>query len=202
MFPLIQPFGSEVSCISWQSVLTTCHWRCKLTELFNVLCHEALSDFNCFQASYIQCKSWSIDLVVEAFPRVLFVLLQWIFLCRNLNRRCGCHYQYVCWREKWVRLSCQNKSPRSCLADSVFITQVWDCSVDTELINRNDCAKKTVSIVSPSAQKCIDHFPPPLLLSVPRDNGLVARKTGCPLSLNLININLATLSHSPCGQSI
>ena len=45
--------------------------------------------------------------------------------------------------------------------------------------------RKTISIVSPSAQKCIDNFPPPLLLSVPRDNGLVARKTGCPLSPNL-----------------
>ena len=36
--------------------------------------------------------------------------------------------------------------------------------------------RKTVSIVSPSAQKCIDNFPR-LLVSVPRDNGLVARKT-------------------------
>ena len=62
--------------------------------------------------------------------------------------------------------------------------------------------EKTVSIVSPSAQKCIDNFPPPLLSSVPRDSGLVARKTGCPLSLNLIIINSATLSHSPCGSSM
>ena len=67
----------------------------------------------------------------------------------------------------------------------------------TELIVR-----KTVSIVSPSAQKSTDHFPPPLLLNVPRDNGLVARKTGCPLSPNLIIINSATLSHSPCGLSL
>ena len=67
----------------------------------------------------------------------------------------------------------------------------------TEMIVR-----KTVSIVSPSAQKCIDNFPPPLLLSVPRDSGLVARKTGCRLSLNLIIINSATLSHSPRGLSM
>ena len=59
--------------------------------------------------------------------------------------------------------------------------------------------RKTVSIVSPSTQKCIDNFPPPLLLSVPRDNGLVARKTGCPLSPNLIIINSATRSHFPPG---
>ena len=62
--------------------------------------------------------------------------------------------------------------------------------------------RKTVSIVSPSAQKRIDNFPPSLLLSVPRDNGLVARKTGCQLSPNLILINSATLSHSPPGLSL
>ena len=57
--------------------------------------------------------------------------------------------------------------------------------------------RKTVSIVSPSAQKCIDNFPPPGLLSVPRDKEPVARKTGCQLSPNLIITNSATLSHSP-----
>ena len=62
--------------------------------------------------------------------------------------------------------------------------------------------RKTVSIVSPSAQKCIDNFQPPLFLSVPRDNGHVARKTGCPLSLNLIIINSATRSHFPPGISL
>ena len=61
--------------------------------------------------------------------------------------------------------------------------------------------RKTVSIVDLSAQKCIDNFTPPLLLSVPRENGLVARKTGCQLPLNLIIINSVTLFHSPCGLS-
>ena len=36
--------------------------------------------------------------------------------------------------------------------------------------------EKKVSIVSSSAQKRIDNFRSPLLLSVPRDNGLVTRK--------------------------
>ena len=58
-----------------------------------------------------------------------------------------------------------------------------------------------LSIVHLSTQKCIDNFPPPLLLSVSRNNGLVARKTGCPLSPNLIIIDSATVSHSPCGLS-
>ena len=51
--------------------------------------------------------------------------------------------------------------------------------------------------VSPSAQKCIDSFPTPLLLSWPLDNGFVARKTGCPLSAIVNIISSAILSHSP-----
>ena len=38
-------------------------------------------------------------------------------------------------------------------------------------------------------------------LRVPREKGLVAWKTGCPLSPNLIIINLATRSHFPPGLS-
>ena len=62
--------------------------------------------------------------------------------------------------------------------------------------------RKTVSIVSPSTQKCIDNFPPPLLLSSPRENRLVAQKTGCPLSPNFIIIISATTSHFPPGLSL
>ena len=88
-------------------------------------------------------------------------------------------------------MSCQQGSDRSYLAGFVFLTQIWDCSVDSDLIDRNNCAKKF--------QKRIDNLSPPLLVSVPRDSGLVARKTGCPLSPNLIIIYSATQSHSPCG---
>ena len=48
--------------------------------------------------------------------------------------------------------------------------------------------RKTVVLVSWSAQQYIDNFPPPLLLNTPLDNGLVARKTGCPLSATVIII--------------
>ena len=59
--------------------------------------------------------------------------------------------------------------------------------------------RKTVSVVPSSAQKCIDNFPAPLLLSTPLDNGLVDRKTGCLLSANVNIICSAFLSHFPCG---
>ena len=42
--------------ISWQSVLTTCHWFCELWELVSVLCREVLSDINRCQESCIITK--------------------------------------------------------------------------------------------------------------------------------------------------
>ena len=45
----IRPVVHARFVISWQSVLTTCHWLGKLYELVSVFCHEVLSDFNCFQ---------------------------------------------------------------------------------------------------------------------------------------------------------
>ena len=41
-----------------------------------------------------------------------------------------------------VRLSYQHGFLRSCLTSTVFLTHIWDCSVDTEMINRDKCAKK------------------------------------------------------------
>ena len=53
--------------------------------------------------------------------------------------------------------------------------------------------RKVVAIVSWSAAKCIDSFPCPLLLSLPLDNGVVARKIGHPLFYS------AMWSQIPCG---
>ena len=138
-----------------------------------MFCHEVLSDFNCFQPASVQTFiDWS---GCEKFStRSLGFCNR--FSCARINRRCGCHYQQVCLREKCVGLLCHNKSPCVSLVDTALFTPFWKplrrlLSWLTEMIVR-----KTVSIVSPSAQKCIDNFPPPLLLSVPRDNGLVARK--------------------------
>ena len=120
---------------------------------------------------------------------------EWVvFVCRfNYNFHsiftlweAGCDFQYgpnfgvpsnPTFRLSWFFISWQ-----SVLATSHWLCKLW------ELFS-----------VFCHEVKCIDNFPPPLLLSVPRDNGLVARKTGCPLSLNVIIIISATLSHSPCG---
>ena len=89
----------------------------------------------------------SIVLVVEAFPLVPCTSAI-IFLCRDLNRRSRCHYQSVCWLEQWVRLLCKYRSPCSCLTSTAFLTHIWDCSVDTGLIERNDCAKNSFNRIT------------------------------------------------------
>ena len=65
---------------------------CKLWELVSVLCHEVLSDFNCFQESCINTNLYHSILLWKTFHS-FFVLLHYIFLCKNFNRRCRCRYQ-------------------------------------------------------------------------------------------------------------
>ena len=79
-------------------------------------------------------------------------------------------------------------------------THFCDCPGKTELIYRNNCAKKSFNR-SHNGTIVSNNLPPPLLLSTPLDNGLAARKTGCPLSPNSNIIFSAILSHSPCGLS-
>ena len=58
--------------------------------------------------------------------------------------------------------------------------------------------RKIVSIVNSSAAKCIGSFPRPLLVRIPLDNGVVARKVGCPHSANSNKISSAILSQASC----
>ena len=67
VFPRNQPFGSDRFFISWQSVLTTCHWFCELGEFFSVFCHEVLSDFNCCQESCISTNFFITLFCCESF---------------------------------------------------------------------------------------------------------------------------------------
>ena len=82
----------------------------------------------------------------------------------------------------------------------ILFTYLRDCSLKTELICRSNYAKNSFNRFQIG---CIVYrqFPCPLLLSRPLDNGLVARKIGCPLSANSNNILSAILSQIPCGLS-
>ena len=110
-------------------------------------------------------------------------------------------------RLSWSRLAQMRNSTdlpqrvsRSIVIGFIFITHFCDCTVKTELIYRSNCAKNSCNRFLVGT-KWIDICPPPLLLSTPLDNGLVARKTGCPLSASVTIIFSAILSHSPCGLS-
>ena len=79
-----------------------------------------------------------------------------------------------------------------------FFTFSCHCSVDTDLIDRKDNAKNCFNcwIICSEVYR---QFPCPLLVSLPLDNGVVARKVGCPLSANSNSISSAILSQAPCG---
>ena len=84
----------------------------------------------------------------------------------------------------------------------IFFTYVCDCSVKTELIYRNNCAKNSFNRVLVGT--IVDRqFSTAFALELTSGQwtGLVARKTGCPLSANVNIIFSAIWSHSPCGLS-
>ena len=144
--------------ISWQSVLTTCHWFCNLWELVSVL----LS----WSTLRLQYKSSSLDLVVEAFPLVP---------CASAIDFLMQEFQSKVWVSLSISLLAR-KVDQIALPQqvSLFLFDKY-CIPHTilRLLRRYwaDWQKwlcEKVSIVSSSAQKCIDNYPPPLLLSIPR----------------------------------
>ena len=92
--------SGQIMFISWKSGLTTCHWFCKLCEFFSVFCREVLSHFNRCQESCINTKFNHTILLWGPFNSFL-VLLQQIFLCRIIGRRCRCFRQQTCWLKQW-----------------------------------------------------------------------------------------------------
>ena len=67
----------------------------------------------------------------------------WYICNRSSCARQKCVCLHLTWHKQRVRLSCQNMSPCSNMAGFTFFTQIWDCSVNTELINSNNCAKNS-----------------------------------------------------------
>ena len=70
--PLNPTFRLSWIFVSWQSVLTTLHWFCKLWELVSVLCHEVLNDFNCFQESCLHTSLYHSILLWKLSTRSLY----------------------------------------------------------------------------------------------------------------------------------
>ena len=81
------------------------------------------------------------------------VSLQWIFFLRRIiGQSCVCLHHT--WHKQWVWLSYHYRSPCSYMAGFVFFTQIWDCSVNTELIKRDNCAKNNFNRSIISAKVC------------------------------------------------
>ena len=137
--------------ISWQRVLTTS------TESVN-------------------CENSSVSSVMKYCPTSTFVrnpasvqILITRFCCDSLSSRSwhfcnrsscegssvegvGVFINELFGKKQWVRLSYHDSSPSSNMARFVFFTQIWDCSVNTELIHRSNCARNNFKSSPVSAE--------------------------------------------------
>ena len=131
--------------ISWQSVLTTCHWFCKLWELFSVFRHEILSDFNNSQESCIRTKLLNVS-CCDNFS------IRSPYLC-NSNSLCVGSSLF---KRTFVlitfgtneELDCSPTTGSSRVIWFIFFTRFCDCTVKTELIYRSNCAKNSCNRIT------------------------------------------------------
>ena len=65
------------------------------------------------------------------------------FQRKIIGRGCRVFHEPTCWHKQRVRLSRHKWSLRSNMANFVFFTHIKERSVDTELIDRNNCLKNT-----------------------------------------------------------
>ena len=139
---------------SWLWLLTRAQFRCSLESNLScqLICclvvtytHDTSLALQITKLVSMFCQYCPTSTVVKHPASVQKFIAR--IRCGSLSTRS----LYFCWREKWIILLCHDKSPYYCSTPSVLFTQVWDCSVDTELVNRNGFAK--VWLVSPSALK-------------------------------------------------
>ena len=138
-------------------------------QLFGSDDFSSLGKENSRQATEsVSCEISSVSVVMKYCPTSIFVRnpasvqnLITRFCCDNLSTRswyfckrsscvwssvksCRC-FHHTCGHKQWIRLSHQNRAPCSNRAGFAFATQIWECSVNTELIHRNNCAKSSLN---------------------------------------------------------
>ena len=144
--------------------------NCKNSTVF---CHEVLY---CPTPNVVRIPASMQNLIARSYCDN-FSTRSW-YLC-NRSSCAGSSVKGMCvfitlGTKQWVRLSCQHKYHRSCLASFVFIPHT-----NLRLLREiQSWLTEIIVPVFPSAQKLIDNCPSPLLLSTPLDNWLKARKTG------------------------
>ena len=136
--------------VSWQSVLTTCLWFCKIVRTRQCALSWSIVRLQLSPGILHQYKILSHDFAVRAFPLVPCNFCKKIS-CAGIsvegvgvviNNFAGSNNGSDCPANTGL-------THRSCLTSTVFfLPQIWDCSVDNELINSNNCAKNNFNRIT------------------------------------------------------
>ena len=198
VFPRVQPFGSDVS-----------------SSLGKVYSRQATESVNCENSSVSFVMKYCPTSTVVRNPASVqhlitrsccdnFSTRSW-YLCNSSSSCAGSSVKGVCvclhhtWHKQWVRLSCHNRSPCSNMARVTFLTHFCDCSVETELINTNNCAENQFQ-PSPHRHSSVltifHHLCSSALLWIM--DSWIGRLGVCFLQI-LSSFAPQLLSHSPCG---
>ena len=194
VFPRIQPFGSV-----------------DLPSCGKEYSRHATGSANCENSSVSFVMKYCPTSTVVRNPASVQILIT-RFCCDNLSTRSW----YFCNRSscagslvegvgvfinKLVGTNNGSDCPASTglpvlnMAGFVFFTQMWDCSVDTELTNRSNCAKNRFNRSPHRHRSVLTIFH---LLCFWAFLGTMDSWHG-KLGVRFLIINSATLSHSPCG---
>ena len=119
VFPRIQPFGSD-----------------DFSSLGKVYSRQATYTVNCENSAV------SRDLFVRAFPLVLctFAIK---FLVRELQSKVQVIHQRTCRHKQWVRIVLPKQVSLFLHGRLCILHTILYCSVNTDLISKNNCAKNS-----------------------------------------------------------
>ena len=136
LFPRIQPFGSD-----------------DFSSLGKVYSRHATDTVNCENYSVSFVMKYCPTLTVVRNPASVQNLLNLsccdnfsirsLYLCNGNSLCVGSSHVclYHTWHERGTRLSSHSGSPSSIVIGFILFTHFCDCTVKTELIYRNNCAK-------------------------------------------------------------
>ena len=155
------------------------------------------------QAHVKNCSSVSIVMKYCPISTNMYKSCITLFSCESNLIRCSKHCNRRFWCEVMSILQrnfCLDFTENNWLSHQhiklppIYLDEIQILHTYLRLLRKDwtdlqkQLCEKIVSIVAWSAQWCIDRFPCPLLLSLPLDNGVVARKIGHPLSANSTSI--------------
>ena len=139
MFPWIQPFGCDAS-----SLLEECiHDRTlhEFVKIVQCLSSWSIVQFQQYSGILHSNKIYSLCIVVKTFQFVLYIVAIEILYVQDHNNPKA----LLSWHEWRTRLPSHNGSHRSIVIGFTFFTHFCDCTVKTELVFGNNCAKNILT---------------------------------------------------------